>query len=143
MTTCPRCGLKWGQSDDERGLLFGVISMAFDNWPESHPYQPPTSEHLRGWLALRVNHLTVVRIPRARGLDRDGLRRIADIFSEDKIYYEANATKSEIEISVPRTMKKALPIKEFRPMACKIYEIIEQATGISPEVYKHNKDKAA
>ena len=144
MTVCPRCQLRWGRSDDEHNLLFGVVGMAFDNWPESYEFQPATAEQLRGWLAIMVGHSAVVMLPKVRGLDRDGARRIADIFTEGKEYYEAEVTATGIRITRPKTMKKKeIHIREFRAMANNVYEIIESITGITPESYKANKDKIA
>ena len=144
MTTCPKCGLSWGRSAAEHNTLFGVIDFAFDSWPDGHGFQPPTPEHLRGWLAIKVGHSRIVRIPRARGLNRDGLQRIAEIFTGGKVYYEAEATKSEIEITIPETMKKSeLKVQVFRQMASKVYDLIEAITGITPDIYKQNKDKVA
>jgi len=77
-------------------------------------------------------------------MDRESAALIADLFTEGKEYFEVRAVGKGVEIIRPRTMKKsALHIREFRQMATKIYEIIETITGISPEVYKANKDKAA
>ena len=144
MTTCPRCKLTWGRSDEEHNTLFGVIGMAFENWPEHYEYQPNTTEKLRGWLAIQAHHSTVLALPQVRGMDRESAALIADMFTDGKEYFEVRAVGKGVEVIRPRTMKKAaLHIREFRQMATLIYEIIETITGISPEVYKANKDRAA
>jgi len=39
-TRCPNCKQTIGRSRAEHDTLFGVIGMAFENWPEKHRFQP-------------------------------------------------------------------------------------------------------
>ena len=144
MTTCPRCNLKWGRSDEEHNTLFGVIGMAFENWPEQYEYQPNTPEKLRGWLAIQVGHYDTLSLPQIRGLDLESASKVADLFTDGKQYYEVRPAGKGAEILRPRTMKKSeLRVQVFRRMATDVYELIEVITTITPETYKKNRGKAA
>lgn len=142
MTTCPRCRLKWGQSEEERGLLFAVIGLAFANWPERHKFQPTDAEHLRAWLAIEVGHYEALKVERLDGERLDDIVAMGKFFSNGRKDFRLVGVDGGLELRRPRTMKKDLPIKEFRPMATKIYELLEDVTGVSPEVYKVNKDRS-
>jgi hypothetical protein len=144
MPKCPRCHLAWGRSPEEHNTLFGVIGMAFDNWPEMYDYQPPNADHLRGWLAIRVGHVRIVSMPDVRGLTPEIARDIAKMFTDGREHYEVVTTGKKIDVVVAASMQKtAMHIRDFRVMANCIYEILTEVCGINPEVYKHEKDKAA
>jgi hypothetical protein len=135
--------LKWGQSEEERGLLFAVIGLAFENWPHSHKFQPMDAEHLRAWLAIEVGHYDALTVERLDGERLDDIVAMGKFFCGGRKDFRLVGVGGGLELRRPRTMKKALPIKEFRPMAAKIYELIEAATGITPESYKANREAAA
>ena len=118
--------------------------MAFENWPEQHDYQPADEEQLRGWLACRVGHYVVIRLNGVRGLNRDTARDLLKAFTENAVYFETDDDAKGTFVIKPRTMKKAaLKVREFRHMADSVYHMIHTITGISPEIYKQNKGKAA
>lgn len=142
MTTCPRCRLKWGQSEEERGLLFAVISLAFKSWPERHKFQPTDAEHLRAWLAIEVGHYEALRVERLDGERLDDIVAMGKFFCGGRKDFRLVGVDGGLELRRPRTMRKGLSIKEFRPMACKIYELLEDVTGVTPETYKANKHLA-
>ena len=144
MVTCPRCQLSWGRSDEEHNTLFGVIGMAFDNWPEQHDFQPADEEQLRGWLACRVGHSVIIRLNGCRGLNRDTARDLLKAFSEGAAYFETDDDAKGVFVVKPRSMKKAsMRVQEFRAMANNVYHLLHAVCGINPVVYKQNKDKAA
>jgi len=144
MTTCPRCKLTWGRSDEEHNTLFGVIGMAFENWPEQHDFQPCDEEQLRGWLACRVGHHATIRLNGIRGLNRDTARDLLKAFTEGAAYFETDDDTNGTFVVKPRTMKKAaMRVQEFRAMANRVYHLLHTVTGIDAEVYKREKDRAA
>jgi hypothetical protein len=121
-----------------------VIDMAFKNWPESHSYQPADKRQLRGWLACRVGHYVTIRLNGIRGLNKDTARDLLKAFTENVVYFETDDDRNGTFVIKPRTMKKAeLRVQEFRTMANNVYHLLHTVCGITPEVYKANKDKAA
>jgi hypothetical protein len=58
MSHCPHCGgvldeRKRRSLSDHRRLM-AIIHQAFENWPETHDYQPETAEMLRAWLICKA-----------------------------------------------------------------------------------------
>jgi hypothetical protein len=66
MKACPHCGgpLKAGKSRsiDQHRRYFALIKHAFDQWPETHEFQPDNPEHLRKWLQVKAGYRTVQEI---------------------------------------------------------------------------------
>lgn len=67
MNTCPHCG-KGGKrrSIDQHRRYFALCKHAFENWPETHDFQPDTAEHLRKWLQVKAGYRTVQEIDTSR-----------------------------------------------------------------------------
>jgi len=42
------------RSHSQHGLFFAAMALAFDNWPDGHPFQPKDAEQLRYWLEIRA-----------------------------------------------------------------------------------------
>ncbi len=42
---------------------FAMIKAVYDQWPESHSFQPVDREHLRLWLQCRAGYYTVADVP--------------------------------------------------------------------------------
>jgi hypothetical protein len=123
--------------------LFAVIGLAFENWPHNHKFQPMDAEHLRAWLAIEVGHYDALTVERLDGERLDDIVAMGKFFCGGRKDFRLVGVGGGLELRRPRTMKKVLPIKEFRAMATKVYEIIEAATGITPEIYKANREAAA
>jgi len=143
MTTCPRCHLTWGRSDEEHNLFFGVIGMAFDNWPEAHVFKPHSAEHLRGWLLIEAQHFDTLTL--AHDTTPSHAVAIGAFFTEGKTHFDVTHDKfGRPIIRRPKTIKKGeCKIREFRIVAAKVYDIIAVETGLTPEIYKKEQGKAA
>jgi len=61
---CPKCGyaLTKARSSQDHRRFFALLWAAFDNWPETHEFQPGDSEHLRAWLLCQIGYRETVRI---------------------------------------------------------------------------------
>lgn len=52
---CPTCPHeKKHRSLQDHRRLMGIISAAFDQWPEQHQFSPNDAEHLRAWLICKA-----------------------------------------------------------------------------------------
>lgn len=163
MTHCPHCGCDlpttgamggdqrtrsnhssrlFSRSDEEHNLLFGVIALAFHNWPERHRFRPDDAEHLRAWLAIEAKHCEILDVP--GNVPVESMVAIGKFFCGGKRHFRVGMRGDAVCILRPLTMnKRDIGAKAFRSMAAEIYAIIEEATGITPEIYKQNKDKVA
>lgn len=64
---CPHCGGDIGDRQSKRSApqnrrYFKLIRAAFNQWPESHEFQPRDSENLRKFLQCKAGHYTTQRI---------------------------------------------------------------------------------
>ncbi len=146
---CDKCGqVIRKRSDEEQNMLFGIIRMAADNWPEGHPFQPkgPTiqeqAEHLRAWLLIEAKHCRTLFIDDPAS--QEAIVSIGLAFCNNKRYFRLKRNGAGYVLMIPKTIKKYGPDKisvaEFRAAVTAVYEIIEAATRITPELYKKEQE---
>ena len=58
--TCKTCGqpLPSPRNRDRLAAFFCMLKPAFAQWPETHPFQPMSEEHLRSWLTVEAGWCT-------------------------------------------------------------------------------------
>lgn len=125
------------RSVEEHNLLFGVVAMAFQNWPHTHPFRPADEEHLRVWLAMEVGHHEIFEVPADCLADTRTLALVGDFFCGGRRLFRIGKIDGQLVVMRPLTMqKKGIPVAKYRAMASAVYEVIQAATGITPELYK-------
>ena len=151
MTTCPHCGCDSAdpkgkpRSVEQHRRFFGMIAAAFHHWPDSHEFQPSSSEHLRAWLLCKAGYRDVVTVPVES--DRPAVIKLAMLAVEGAL--RAARTHAFVRLHgsslVVFTAKSisfhALPHGEFQSVNDAVQEIIEVETGIT--VDKLLTEKAA
>lgn len=72
MKSCPHCGVELSKpktgkprSVPQHRRYFALIRAAMNHWPEKHPFQPMSEEHLRKWLQAKAGHRRVETIDTA------------------------------------------------------------------------------
>ena len=58
-----RCAVSRPRSTPAHRMLFGVIAVAFETWPEGHKFKPVSLEHLRSWCLIKAGHYNSLDIP--------------------------------------------------------------------------------
>ena len=58
-----KCSIVKPRSAPAHRMLFGVIAVAFDTWPEGHKFKPESVEHLRSWCLIKAGHYNSFDIP--------------------------------------------------------------------------------
>ena len=76
--TCPYCS----RSQDEHNFHFAAINAAFHHWPEWHPFQPLSVEHLRGWLYVEAGYVNAI--------DIDDIDAIIESGDDDVLWVDGN-----------------------------------------------------
>jgi hypothetical protein len=133
------------RSDEEHNLFFGVVGMAFSNWPESHKFQPTDAEHLRAWLLIEANHFEELDATDVTKGDIGGTIKLGLFFCGGRKHFRLVSRGTALIIQRPRSIKKGEEInaRDFRAVADVVYAIVKEITTITPEIYKAEKDKAA
>jgi len=132
------------RSSEEHGLLFGVIGLAFDNWPEQHGFKPDDPEHLRAWLAIEVGHCERFEADASAFTSPTEAIALARFFCGGRRDFRAFRNDDKLIILRPRSIsEREITVTEFRDVAARMYDLIEAITGITPEIYKAEQDASA
>lgn len=138
MSTCPHCG-KGGKrrSIEQHRRYFALCKLAFDNWPETHDFQPDNVEHLRKWLQIKSGYRTVQEIEVAR-TDPQSLKimeatlRAAMKATSDYAWTVTHGKKLYVIASKSIAFDK-ISHGEFCTLNNLVQEVIEAETGISTD----------
>jgi hypothetical protein len=126
---CPTCRRVAGRSREEHNLLFAVIAQAFDNWPESHAFQPSDAEHLRAWLLIEAGHYEAMAA--TSSMSATDIAEMGRFFMGGRKEFRIVRRRGRLAVLRPATIRKSVlgPTK-YREVSRAVYEIIEGVTGI-------------
>ena len=143
--SCPECGciLTKPRSSADHRRFFGLLAKAADQWPESHPFQPSSVEHLRAFLLCEAGYTSVTTVDLSEiTASNPHLLAAARIAIEEAVaaglrngdYVFTRPRGDVVEILRPRSINWAtLGQKEFSPIREAVETIIEAAIGVSSE----------
>jgi hypothetical protein len=139
MTKCPHCGSAPRSSDDHR-RFFGLVSAAFEQWPDGFEFQPDNAEHLRAWLLCKAGHRNTTMVdtdePASAVLVVEAAFKAAGAYAFVRPYGDGLA------VYAPKSIKfEQADQKKFNPIRDAVSEIIEQIVGVP--IDQLLKEKAA
>lgn len=137
---CPHCTKP--RSPDDHRRLFGLISKAFDNWPEAHEFRPDSAEHLRAWLLCKAGYRETVTIP-LESDDAPALRLALAAVEAAIAYFAARGAFAFVRphghalavISAKSINWQTLDQKKFAPIREAVEEIITAETGTEASAF--------
>lgn len=136
---CATCGGSI-RSAKEHNTVFGVIDMAFPNWPERHPFKPKDKEHLRAWLLIEVDHTDELDVTDLSEGNPAVVVAVGQFFCHGRSDFRLVNRGNRMLVKRPRTLKKAeVGVEVYRRVAQAVYEIVAIETGITVEDYKEMK----
>jgi len=157
---CPTCGNKdpHDRSAAHHGFFFVVLRMALENWPESHPFQPIDEPHLRSWLLIEAKHCESELTVRPPGCSVEHLIAITRAnrraFGEEAMHTRLTPMVDQktgevtgITVWRPKSLSfkdedaKRVGARTFNEVCNKVFDIIEQVTGVNIEKWKREKNK--
>ena len=127
--------------------FFAVIKAAHDHWPESHPFQPDSSEHLRAWLLVRAKHCDIKSFDMTN--DASEAAKLLPIITAVMLrkHCWARANGSELQVCVPRSIaitgEHAVGHLEFCDINRDVDDIIRAETGLDPDQLLRERERAA
>lgn len=116
---------------------FALINAAYENWPDTHAFQPDSAEHLRAWLVIEAGHgkREYFRVKPTAGPNGISLlcAMVIKAGAKHKFpFYAADADKIVLRyadtLSWARVNQRA-----FAPLAAKIADIICVETGLTEQ----------
>lgn len=139
---CPRCHapLTKRRSGPDHRRFFALLFAAFENWPETHEFQPNDSEHLRAWLLCKVGYREAITIP-VPSAD-PAVMRAASVMAEAAFRAFAsnsfcrNDGKSLVVERAKSISFAELDQRQFAPLRQAIEEVIQAETGIDTETFE-------
>ncbi|MEL8056377.1 MAG: hypothetical protein AAGK66_09500 [Pseudomonadota bacterium] len=119
--------------------------MAFDNWPERHPYKPENVEALRSWLLIQVGHCDEMHVPGIEAADVRDWVSIAKFTSGTSATFRAKKSGDGITFLRARSLAlKSLEDRErFHDVAQRVYGEIQHVTGIDVDRYVRGEPQHA
>jgi len=150
--TCPVCGFHdkiksdgtgKPRSIDQHKRFFKVCSVAYENWPEKHVFQPATSEHLRYWLTCAAGKdwrdFDRVDIPQSLGVVDAALfacefSTYVGVKRKRIPFPRIDLERRVCTVYTARSLKfDEMPHLEFCALSNAVDEVIKAEMGIDPE----------
>lgn len=154
---CPECGFVFDTkiSGKPRSLpqhkrLFGLLNVAFSNWPEGHEFQPANKEHLRKWLIAKAGHydtrtfeLPETGNPLLMAAMMEFAENLLEV-DEDGGHRFGRWHGSTLTVFIPKSMAfEKLPHRE----ACKLFDeidaIVHEVIGVPADKLLKESEKVA
>ena len=113
------------RSSKEHNMLFRAIGVALMNWPEEHPFQPNTAEHLRYWLEVKAGYGNTV-------IYEDPIQALRALQSSfvDKAFAEVSGDR--VYVHIPRSIAYGKMGKtNFHDLVEAIDSVLQQEAGFS------------
>lgn len=132
------------RSYDQHKRFFAVIAAVYDQWPEQHPFQPDSAEHLRAWLLVRAKHC-VINTFHLTG-NTEELARVVMIITATmlKKHSWAKSEGTKLHVCVPLSIDyKTVTHQQFCKINDAVDEIIRVETGLDPDELLKQRDMAA
>lgn len=132
MTKCPHCGSA-PRSNDDHKRFFALIAAAYDQWPESHEFQPDSAEHLRSWLLCKINYRNTTMVetstdPKAAVLVVEAAFKAAGSYAFVRPYGDGLAVYAPKSIAWDK-----LDQKQFGPVRDEVSGLIESVLSVTAE----------
>lgn len=136
---CPSCGFDQGhnhkRSNPDHARTFKMISLAYQNWPEDHDFQPQNAEHLRAWLICKAGpdwrNAQCTFLPDG---SREALFAIIRDVLKDNLKKFPILYRDGIAVISPKSMSfAAMSQSEFGRLRDAITDVIEHEIGCKVE----------
>lgn len=143
--SCPHCGglLTKPRSEPDHRRFFAIIHAAFNQWPETHEFQPDNAEHLRAWLLCKAGYRESTFIP-VEG-DDPAVSRLAVLGVEGALkaarsYAFVRPVGDGLAIFTARSIAwDTLSQKDFGPIREAVEEIISAEIGVDADALLREK----
>lgn len=132
------------RSIEQHRRFFAVIAETFRHWPEAHPFQPDSTEHLRAWLLVKAKHCVIQTYHMTE--DTSEVAKLLPVIMATmaRKHCWCRAAGTELHVCVPQSIAfEAVSHGEFQAINDAVDEIVRLETGLDPDRLLQEKDKAA
>ncbi len=145
-----RIEVKLPRSAPHHRLFFAAISEAFNQWPESHSFQPDNSEHLRAWLLVKAGYREKPLATRIEGdvpsasLMADFVERVVAVTMGTGKYGFAVVHGEHLIVLTPRSIAwEELEQNDFNVVSQKVSDVLKAEVNMSLDDFKREAGEAA
>jgi len=134
------------RSIDQHRRFFALMSALHSHWPESHSFQPDSSEHLRAWLLVRAKHCVINTFPLESKKEAEHFAKILPIITSLmlKKHSWCRTKGNELHVCVPLSINHAeCSHALFTQVCADVDAIIKAETGLDPETLLREQENAA
>lgn len=154
---CTNCGcvLEPASKGKSRSLpqharFFGVISTAYDQWPEANEFQPESVDHLRAYLICKAGYRDSTDIAAPYAEDEPGLTRLIALSIEAAIvaaggfaFVRHHPDGGVVRVYKAKSLKfKSMGHQEFCALSNAVDDVL-RAEGLDPDVLAKERECAA
>lgn len=120
-------------------MLHAIVTLAYQNWPESHTFEPMGRDHLYGWLLIEAGwHEDPIDIESRK--PEIVTATVAAIFPAVKRTLhciKVVPTSKGVRILIPKSLSyKTAGKRQFEDVRSKVYEVIESVLGVTVETLR-------
>lgn len=145
MIACPDCGcvIDKGRSVPDHRRMFGLLRAAFNQWSESHAFQPTCEEQLRAWALCQIGwtNVATVEIPTGyaaseteRAMFRIAVEGACRVFGGPGGYHELRVGDSSLEVVTAKSIAFAtVGRREFNRIREAVESVLEGALNVTAD----------
>ena len=142
--SCPECGavLTKGRSLPDHRRFFGLVTKAFEQWPEHSDFRPRDVEHLRAYLLVKAGHTDIAHIPAPPECENPAIMVLFKLAVEatgqalerKAGYVDYRVSSGGVEVITPRSIDfRTVGQKQFSPIREAVEALIEDVIGVKAE----------
>ena len=146
-TRCRECGQPMlHRSDADHRMLHAIVTVAYQNWPENHAFEPMGRDHLYGWLLIQAEHHEppIDIESRKPEIVNATLTAIGPIVAKRFHCIDVRPTAKGVRVLFPKSLSyKEAGKRKFEDVRSKMYEVIETVLGVPVETLKREARREA
>jgi hypothetical protein len=126
------------RSIEQHNRFFAIVSALYHQWPERHPFQPDSEEHLRAWLLIKAGHRIIATFDLA-GMTPEAINTIPAIsVAMFRKHVWAWADGGKLKVAAAKSIsiygKEAIGHQEFCKVNDDVESVIREDVGLDPDL---------
>ena len=127
-----RCQVSKPRSNPAHRMFFGIIAVAFEQWPENAKFKPTSVEHLRSWALIKAGHYNSLDVPahNPKVAAAIVIKLVEAVKADDK-HPIIWAMKDSVRVYTPKSVAYSeVAQADFSKISEAVYTEIEKVLGV-------------
>jgi hypothetical protein len=126
------------RSINQHNRFFALVAALYQQWPERHPFQPDSEEHLRAWLLIKADHRIIATFDMT-GMTHEAINTIPAIAvavfrKHIWAWPDGNKLKVAAAKSISIYGKESIGHQEFCKVNDNVEAVIREHVGLDPDL---------